>query len=69
VFALDFGGAFDVRDGSGDFEDAIVGAGGETEAGDGVFQELFAFGVDGAVLTNVALTSIVGWNGPGWSIY
>src|SRR5690242_14050129 len=52
VLGLEGGGGIEVGDGAGDFEDAVMGTGGEAEAGDGVFEELFAFGRDGAVLAN-----------------
>jgi hypothetical protein len=37
VLGLDGGGGFQIGDGAGYFQDAVVGAGGEAEAGDGVF--------------------------------
>ena len=42
-FDIDF--TFQVCDGAADFENAVVGAGGEAEFGDGHFEEVFAFGV------------------------
>src|SRR5450432_2294065 len=45
---LDVVGGVEVGYGAGDLENAVVGAGGEAQAGDGVFEELFAVGVDGA---------------------
>src|SRR5690348_10442101 len=52
VLGLDGGGGIEVGDGAGDFKDAVVGACGKAEAGDGVFEELFAFGRDGAVFAD-----------------
>jgi len=47
-------GSIEVGYGAGDFEDAIVGAGGKAEAGDGVFEKFFAFGRNGAVFADEA---------------
>ena len=46
------GGAFQVGDGAGDFQDAVVGAGGKAQALDRGFEQLFAFGGDGAVFAD-----------------
>src|SRR5690348_415772 len=44
VFGFDGGGAVDVGDGAGDFQDAIVGAGAQALLRDGAFEEAFAVG-------------------------
>ena len=40
----DIGGSIEVGNGAGDFEDAIVGAGGHVEAGHGVLEDGHGFG-------------------------
>ena len=52
VLWRDGGGSVEVGDGAGNFEDAIVSAGGEAETRDGVFEKFFAFGGNGAVFAN-----------------
>jgi len=42
VLGFDRGGGFEIGDGARYFQDAVVGAGGEAEALDGVFEEFFA---------------------------
>ena len=44
VFGLDRVGAFEVGDGAGDFQDAVVGAGAEALLGHGAFEQAFAIG-------------------------
>ncbi len=41
-YGLDGGGGFEVGDGAGNFQDAIVGAGGQPLLGHGPFQEALA---------------------------
>src|ERR1700730_9730277 len=52
VAGLDIFVGVEVGDGAGDFEDAVVGAGGKTEAGDGVLEQFFAVGVDGTIFSD-----------------
>jgi len=52
VFGLNGVGSVEVGYGAGDFEDAIVGARGKAEAGDGVFEKFLALCRNGAVLAN-----------------
>src|ERR1700722_10726041 len=47
VFGLDRVGAFEVGDGAGDFQDAVVGAGAEALLGHGAFEQAFAIGGEG----------------------
>jgi Tetratricopeptide repeat len=48
VTGLDVGAAVEVGDGAGNLQDAVVGACRETQAGDGVLEELLAVGRNGA---------------------
>lgn len=41
-------GGFEVGDGAGEFDEAVVGAGGEVHGGDGLFQECFRGAVERA---------------------
>jgi hypothetical protein len=52
VFALDAVAAGEVGDGSCDFEDAVVGAGGEVHLFHGVFEVANTDGIEGAVLAH-----------------
>ena len=54
VFGFDGGGVFDVGDGAGDFEDAVVGAGAEALLGHGAFEQAFAVGGEFAEGADVA---------------
>lgn len=47
-------GGFEVGDGAGDFEDAVVGAGGESLLEHGAFEEFFGVGRELAVSANLA---------------
>src|SRR6267142_782038 len=47
-------GAFKIGDGASHFQNAVIASGREAEFGDGVFQDLFAFRSQRAVLANVA---------------
>jgi hypothetical protein len=49
VRGFDAVGVGEVGDGAGDFEDAVVGAGGEGELFHGLLEELAGFGINGAV--------------------
>lgn len=50
VFGEDMVSLFEVGDGAGEFDEAVVGAGGEAHGGNGVAQEVFAGLVEGAEL-------------------
>src|SRR5260370_39815711 len=52
VAGLDAFGGVEVGDGAGDFENAVVGARGKGEAGDGVFEQFFSVGGDGGVFVH-----------------
>ena len=54
VFGLDLGSVFDVGDGAGDFEDAVVGTGTEALLGHGAFEQAFAVGGEVAESADVA---------------
>jgi hypothetical protein len=54
VFGGDVGGLGEVGDGAGDFEDAVMGAGGEAHAADGQLQGAFAGVVEGADFADLA---------------
>ena len=54
VLGGDGGGLVEVGDGAGDFEDAVVGAGGEAHAADGHFEGALAGVVEGADAADIA---------------
>ena len=54
VFGVEVRGVFDVGDGAGDFEDAVVGAGAESLLGHGAFEQAFAVGGEFAESADVA---------------
>jgi hypothetical protein len=54
VLGSDGGGLIEVGDGAGDFEDAVVGAGGEAHAADGHFEGALAGIVESADFADVA---------------
>jgi hypothetical protein len=54
VLGGDVGGMIEVGDGAGDFEDAVVGAGGEAHAADGHFEGAFAGIIEGADAADIA---------------
>ena len=54
VLGANVGGAADIGDGASDFEDAIVGARGETHAADGHLEGPLAGSIEGTLLANEA---------------
>ena len=54
VFGRDLGSVFEVGDGAGDFEDAVVGAGAKGLLGHSAFKQTFAVGGKFAESANVA---------------
>src|SRR5438552_15008582 len=54
MFGFDGIRGVEIGDGAGDFEDAVVGASGEAEASDGVFQKFFTVGGDGTLFADEA---------------
>jgi len=53
MMTFDFFGSGEVGEGVGDFEDAVVGAGGEVHLLHGLFEVALAFGIEGAVFADV----------------
>ena len=53
MVALDVFGAGEVGDGAGDFEDAVVGAGGEVHLLHGLFEVDLGFGIERAVFADL----------------
>ena len=62
VLGLDVGGVVEVGDGAGDFQDAVVGAGGKAEARDGALEEFFTIGGNGAVLADECEGAFARWS-------
>jgi hypothetical protein len=58
MFGFDVGRGGEIGDGAGNFQDAVVGAGGKAEARDGGFEELFAVGENGALFAKLARRAI-----------
>ena len=52
MFGEDVVGSFEVGDGAGEFDEAVVGAGGEVHGGDGLLQEYFRSAVERANLAD-----------------
>ena len=58
MLGFDIRSPFKVRDGAADFQDSIIGSGGEAKFGDGHFQQFFAFAVYPAIVSNLTGTHV-----------